>query len=181
MKISKDSCQLLCAITVLAINVAVLEAAEPPGIQWNEAAQSQVLNKNELLKVGPAFPSWNIKQITWPSMAEINAKCVTVDERLKASCMGWLQKFIKKEQLPIGLEKNLVAVKNWGLIRKEAEQKRLCDVFIARFKKASHVIHIQESAYNVVIGFADERIPMNVRADHKDFVIETATLILNES
>jgi hypothetical protein len=98
MRISKYSCQLLCAMTVLATNVAVLDATEAPTIQWNEAAQSQVLNKNELLKLGAAFPSWNIKQITWPSMAEVNAKSVTVDERLKASCMGWLEKFIKKEQ-----------------------------------------------------------------------------------
>jgi hypothetical protein len=72
-------------------------------------------------------------------------------------------------------------MKNWGLIRKESEQKRLCDVFIARFKKASHVIHIQESPYNVVIGIAHERMPIDARADHKDLVIETATLILNEA
>jgi hypothetical protein len=157
------------------------QSQQDPITKWNDAAQSQVLDKNELAKIGAAFPSWKIKQITWPPMPEIDARSVTVDEELKASCLGWLKKFMKKEYLPSELGNNLVAMKNWGLIRKESEQKRLCDVFIARFKKFPYVIHMQESPYNVVIGVGNEGIPTDSRAEHKELVIETGTLLLSET
>jgi hypothetical protein len=181
MKVKKYRCELLCAITVLGMSFAAVEGAETPAIEWNDAAKSQVLNKNELAKVGAALPAWNIKQITWPSTADINAKSVIVDEEPKTSCMGWLNRFMKKGHLPPDLRAHLIAMKNWGAIRKESEQKRLCDVFIVRFKKGPHVIHVQESPYNVVIGVADGRIPMDSPAEHKGLVMETAALILNET
>ena len=98
----------------------------------------------------------------------------------EAAGLDALRKFMKKGLLPTDLDKHLVAMKSWGLIRKESEQKRLCDVFITRFKKAPYVIHIQESPYNVVIAIADERLVQDARADHENLLIETATSILNE-
>ena len=94
--------------------------------------------------------------------------------------MGWLAKFIKKEQVPRNLDKHLIAMKDWGLIRKESEQKRLCDVFVARYKKTHYVVHIQESPYNVIVAVADERLASYARSDYKDMIIETAKSILNE-
>jgi len=180
MKTGKYNFKLMCLITVFVVNIAVI-AVETPPIRWNETAQSRILNKKELVKLGAAFPFWKIKQITWPPVTEINSKSVAVDEKLKASCTRWLQKFTKKGYLPEDFSKHLIAMKNWGLIRKESEQKRLCDVFVARFEKYPYVIHIQESPYNVVIGVADERLANDARADHRNLVIETAKSILNET
>jgi hypothetical protein len=139
-----------------------------------------MLNRDELAKLGRVLPGWKIKQCTWPGGKEISAKRVKVDERLKLSCMGWLRKFMDSEQLPEDFARHLIAMKNWGLIRKESEQKRLCDVFVARFKKDHYVVHIQESPYNVVIAVADER-PANAGApDHKNLVVRIGGIFLNE-
>lgn len=179
MKTKQNTIQVILGITVLAIGLN--KAEDTPLIQWNEGAQSQVMNSNELAKLDAVFPKWKIKQITWPSASEINTNKVVVDPNLPVQCMGWLTKFMKKEQLPTDLKKHLVAMKNWGLIREESEQKHLCDVFIVRYKKGSSVIHIQESPGNVVIAVVDERLATDPKVDHKDFVIEVATSILNEA
>jgi hypothetical protein len=70
-------------------------------------------------------------------------------------------------------------MKNWGLIRKESEQKRLCDVFVARVQREPYVVHIQEGECFVVITVADERRASEPRSDHKSFVTELATEVLN--
>lgn len=181
MKTKQNISQLIWAIIILALGTCIVQASEAPAIQWNETAQSHVMNNNELVKLGGAFPSWKIKQTTWPSVTELSSKKVAIDKKLNVSCIGWLGKFMKKKQLPTNLDKHLIAMKDWGLIRKESEQKRLCDVFIARFKKTPYVIHIQESPYNVVIAIADERLAKDARADHKNFVVEMAMLIFNEA
>ena len=168
------------AIMVICIAcIPYAQAATSQNIRWGQDVNSLVLNKTELTKPDGALPGWKIKQMTWPSVAEIESKSAKIDNKLKVSCGEWLQKFMKREYLPADLDKHLVAMKNWGLIRKQSEQKRLCDVFIVRFKKDSYVVHIQESPYNMVIAVADERIAKNSRSDHKQLVIETATTILN--
>ena len=167
-------------VLFLVVNGITVYSGESPEILWNGSAESQILERNELVKLGNLLPEWKIKQMTWPSKEEINADGVVVGNELKLSCKKWLEKFICKDYLPEDLEKYLVAMKNWGLISKESEQKRLCDVFIARFKKDHYITHIQESPYNVVITVADERFAKEERADQKNLVIETARLILNE-
>ncbi|MCD6395785.1 MAG: hypothetical protein J7M40_20055 [Planctomycetes bacterium] len=163
------------------ILLLVNHIAFPESIKWNQDANDITLNANALKRMGDILPNWRIKQITWPSVTEINSKSVQVGKELKTSCIAWLSKFMNKEYLPAELEKNLVAMKNWGLIRKESEQKRLCDVFITRFRRGPYVIHIQESPYNVVIAVADERLAKETRANHKDLVVETATSVLNQN
>jgi hypothetical protein len=71
-------------------------------------------------------------------------------------------------------------MKNWGLIKKESEQKRLCDVFITRFRKGPYTIHVQESPYNVVITVVDERAAKGTWVDHKDLVFKIGGTILKE-
>lgn len=181
MKTKQNIFQLAGVIAILILGSGFVQASEVPDIQWNETAQGQVMNNNELVKLGDAFPTWEIKQITWPSASEINTKRVTVDPNLTAQCMGWLSKFIKREQLPIDLDKKLVAMKEWGVIGKESEQKCLCDVFITRFKKDSMVVQIQESPSNVVIAFSNEQLMDTPAENHKNLVVEAANLLLNSN
>jgi len=181
MKTKQNIFRLISSIGILVFGITVIEATETPSIQWNEIAKSKIMDNNELAKLGAAFPTWKIKQVTWPSASEINTNKVTADPNLTVQCMEWLSKFIKKEQLPTGLDKQLVAMKKWGLIREESRQKRLCDVFIARFKKAPYVIHVQESPCNVVIAVVDEQLLNDPRIDHKDLVIKIATSVLSEA
>lgn len=157
----------------------VIRASETTKILWNEKVQSKILNKSELNKIDPAMESWKIKQITWPSVEEIKLVSVTVENKQKKSCIGWLNKFMAKEYLTSELEQNLIAMKKWGLITEESKQKRLCDVFITRFKKDTYVIHIQESPGNVVIAISDERLVENPRIDYRDWVLEVASQLLD--
>jgi len=142
METRKFRFDLLAVFIVLVMCLLCVQATAEKGIKWNEDANSIVLNTRELAKFVEAFPPWKIKQITFPSDEEISSKAVKVDEELKVYCIEWIKKFIKAEQLPIDINKHLVPMKNWGLITKESEQKRLCDVFVVRFKKDYYVIHI---------------------------------------
>jgi len=176
----KATFQAIWTLMALSLGFSVVQAVETPSIQWNEMAESQVLVEKELTELGDAFPTWKIRQITWPSVTELKSKRVEVDEKLNASCVGWIGKFMKDEQMPKNLNKHLIGMRDWGLIRKESEQKRLCDVFIARFKKPPYVVHIQESPYNVIIAVADERLAKDARTNRKDLIVEIAASILNE-
>jgi hypothetical protein len=149
--------------------------------KWNEKAASVALDKESLAKLGEPFPAWKIKQATWPSVTELSSASVTIDDEIRASCVGWLKKYLKKEYLPAEIIKHLVPMKNWGVIRKASEQKRLCDVFIVRFTKGPYVIHIQESPFNVVISIVDGRIvKKKPKADHKDLILQTAAAVLHK-
>jgi len=181
MKANQSTFYVILGITILAICFSIVQANETPPIQWNELAQSQILDNTELLKLVDAFPAWQMKQITWPSASEIGAKKVAVDPNLTASCIGWFTKFIKTNQLPSDLSKHLIPMKEWGLISKESEQRRLCDIFIVRYKMEDYLIHIQESPCNVIIAVADERLAKSPRTDHKSLVIEMAQAILSDS
>jgi hypothetical protein len=55
-----------------------VQARDDKGIRWNEDAESLVLNTKELTKLGETFPSWEIKQITWPCAEEISSKSIKV-------------------------------------------------------------------------------------------------------
>jgi hypothetical protein len=170
-------------IAILAVaGICCLHAypSEKDAIKWNENAVGAVLTKDELGKLGSGCPSWRIKQMIWPSATEIRVASFEVDSKLKSSCMGWLKKFIKSEYLPEDLNKHLVAMKNWGLITKESEQKRLCDVFVVRFKKGSYVVHIQESLCNVVISVSDETLARDAKTDKKESAMGTAVLFLSD-
>lgn len=179
-KTAKTYCDLLTILAIGCISFLSVYAAEQKVLKWNENAISTVLNKNELTKLGRAFPVWKIKQTTWPSVTELGSKKITVGEKLNASCLRWLEKFITKKYLPGDMNKHLVAMKNWGLIRKESEQKRLCDVFITRFRKGPYTIHIQESPYNVVITVVDDRAAKGTWVDQKDIVFKIGGTILKE-
>ncbi|HUW20717.1 MAG TPA: hypothetical protein VMW16_15575 [Sedimentisphaerales bacterium] len=152
------------------------------GIKWNENALSSILTKDGLRQLDKgAFPYWKVKQMTWPSVAELTSWSVTVDEGLKAECLSWVQKLLSKDQVPADIGQHLVAMEKWGLITRESAQKRLCDVFIVRFRKGSYVIHIQESSYNVILTVADGRLEKEPRDGHRDLVVETALRILNDA
>jgi len=171
--------RIFCLITVLTTSINLYQIPLAYAVEWNELAQSQVMNNNELAKLGTAFPAWKIKQVTWPSVSEINTNKVVVDPNLTVQCREWISKFINNDQLPVNLEKQLVPMKEWGVIRKESEQKRLCDVFIVRYKKDDYVIHIQESPYNIVITVSDERLVNESTMAHQDLIIKIADLILS--
>jgi hypothetical protein len=177
---AKKIFRLVWVAVILAL-VATAVKAEEISVPWNEVAQSQVMNSNELAKFGAAFPSWKIKQVVWPSTAEVESHQVVADPNLITSCVDWLAKFMVKNQLPANLNEKLVAMEEWGVVRKESEQERLCDVFITRFKKAPYVIHIQESSYNVVIAFCSDN-PITTPVDNrKNLVVEVANLFLNNN
>lgn len=170
---------LMTISAILFLCNIVIRASETPKILWNKEAQSEILNKSELNKIASALDSWKIKQIIWPSADEIDSNSVKVDDKLKTSCMDWLKKFMSKEYLPEDMKNNLIAMKNWGLITEESKQKRLCDVFMTRFKKDNYVIHIQESPGNVVIAVSDERLVEKTRTDYRDWVLEAASKVLD--
>ena len=179
MKTKQISSKLFLTALIVLISGAT-SAAEKQALSWNEVAKSQAMNADKLGKLKEVFPSWKIKQVTWPAASEIKAKKTVVDPNLINESLSWLSKFIDSEYLPKGLDKKLIAMKGWGAITKESEQKRLCDVFIARFKKDSTVIQIQESPYNVVLSYCDERVIDSPAANHKDFVIDVASHLLND-
>jgi len=179
VKIQRNNFGLIFAIFVS--DVCFIQAADVSSVQWNAMAQSQILNRAELSKLGDAFPAWKIKQAVWPDDSEINLSKTPVDPNLNASCVEWLKKFVNNKQLPVSLDKMLIPMKGWGVIRKESEQKRLCDVFIVRYKKDDKTIQIQESPYNIIVMVADDRLGKSPNANHQDLIIETAQSILNES
>jgi len=180
---------LICMLIVVAVFAAHSMCSVTPGTpeeqatKWNEKATSVVLAKEAMAKLGEPFPAWKIKQATWPSVTELSSASVTVDDEIRTSCVRWLRKFLKEEQLPADIDKHLVPMKNWGVFRKASEQKQLCDVFLVRFTKRQgpYVIHIQESSFNVVISIADERIvKKKPKAGHKDLVLQTAAGVLHK-
>lgn len=183
MKIKHNIYWLTFIVTMFSSGVRFVQASDASSVQWNAMAQSQILNNTELVKLGSeAFPDWKIQQVVWPADSEINLKKVAVDPKLTASCMKWLMKFIKKEQLPAGLEGQLIPMKGWGVIGENVStQDRLCDVFITRFKNGDSVVQIQESSYNVVIAFSNEKLKDSPAVNHKDLVVEVADLLLNSN
>jgi hypothetical protein len=82
--------------------------------------------------------------------------------------------------VPADLDRHLLAMKGWGLISEQSEQKRLCDVFISRFKKGPYVVHIQESPYNVVLSVVDESLRGGANTDHQKFATALAGLVFKE-
>lgn len=172
---------LIAVFTVNPMRSITAEISKEQTTKWNEEAVNAALDKETLAKLGEPFPAWKIKQVTWPSVTELSSASVTVDDEIRTSCVRWLRKFLKEEQLPADIDKHLVAMKNWGVFTKASEQKRLCDVFLVRFTKGPYIIHIQESSFNVVIGIADKRIvKKKPKADHKDLVLQTAAVILHK-
>ncbi len=181
MKVAKLSLYLITIYFSLThlVNYSIAEGNKTPLIiRWNSDARSQTLNGDVLSKLTDVLPSWKAKQMIWPSIKEVNVSSVVADQEVKASCINWLKKFFADEYLPLDIETHLISMKNWGLIREESEQKRLCDVFVVRFTKGTHTVHIQESPYNVVISFADDTGLKKERIDHEQFALDTAKLIL---
>jgi len=162
----------------LSGSFSFVQAASAPEIEWNEKAESRILARDELAKLASIFQPWQIKQVTWPSEAEITSSRVSVDGTLTDSCIGWLRKFAADQYVAPDLGGRLIAMKAWGLVRSQSDQKRLCDVFITRLKRDPYVIHIQESPADVVIAVADERLADTPRDDHRDFVFEIARAAL---
>lgn len=180
---SKSTIRMLIVVAVLGVNAVCSVTAETSKEQttkWNEKVTNPTLDKDTLAKLGEAFPAWKIKQTTWPSVIEISSASTTVNGEVKVSCIRWLKKFLKVEQLPADIDNHLVPMKNWGVFGKASKQKRLCDVFLVRFTKGPYIIHIQESSFNVVISIVDKRIAKKKpKADHKNLVLQTAAVILH--
>jgi hypothetical protein len=180
MKATKHGAKLILGLVILASHTAVVHAADDQGVRWNESAKSYVLNRDELQKLSDALPIWKMKQMTWPSSEELSSAVIAVDDKLKDDCVNWLAKFIDNKQVPKDVKVHLVAMKNWGLIRKQSEQKRLCDVFITRFRKGPYTIHVQESPASVVVVIGHENLLLTDDIDHKSLIFETGTLFLKE-
>lgn len=180
MKIKRNIFQVMCIVLTLIVCCDFVQANETTPIQWNQMVQSQVLNRTELEKLGTTFSDWQVKQLTWPSVSEINNKKVETDPNLTTQCMEWLSKFVRKEKLPVDLAEKLIPMKGWGVVRKASEQRRLCDVFIARYRKGDEVIQIQESSSNVVITISQEQYAESPVSDHTKFVKDIAQDILED-
>jgi len=183
MKIRGNNLRFIFIVGLFIFGVRFIQASDVvTSIQWNAMAQSQILNNTELAKLNGIFPDWKIKQVVWPDESEINLNKVIVASNLISSCMEWLRKFITNDQLPVGLDKMLIPMKEWGVIGKESStQGRLCDVFITRFKKGDVVVQIQESPYNIIVTFSNEKLKNSPVVKHKDLVIEVADLLLNSN
>ena len=151
-------------------------------LRMNEQAASRILNEERLGKLGEVWPGWKRRTMVWPSKQEIDAVSVEAGQKVKADCIAWLEKFMKDDSLPKGLEKHLVAMDNWGLFRQKAEQEKLCDVFICRFIQGPYVVQIQESPANVIISVADERLAdkPKEKGTHKEFIVQVASAILHK-
>jgi hypothetical protein len=149
-------------------------------LRWNEAAQSNVLNRSELAKLGEALPAWQIKQMVWPSSEELRSAGVTVDEKLKEDCVVWLAKFLDAKELPPDTKAHLVAMKRWGFVRQASRQSAVCDVFLARFQKGPYSVHIQESPGNVLMTIGCENLPPDGGPDQQALVFQTAGVFLRE-
>jgi hypothetical protein len=168
------------AVVAVVVGPCMAQVADDHTVFWNEAAQSVVLNRSELAKLGEALPAWQIRQMVWPSSEELRSAGVAVGDDLKDRCVTWLAKFVNAKQLPMNMKEHLIAMKAWGLVKPEAEQKRLCDVFIARFRKGGYTAQLQESPANVVMTIAQENPSPDANTDHRNLVFRTAALFLKE-
>jgi hypothetical protein len=180
MRTLKDKSIVALALGLFAAGTPIVPAGEDQILRWNEAAQSVVLNRAELAKLAEALPAWQIKQMVWPSSEELHAASVAAADDLKDRCVTWLAKFVNAKQLPMNMKEHLIAMKAWGLVKPEAEQKRLCDVFIARFRKGGYTAQLQESPANVVMTIAQENPSPDANTDHRNLVFRTAALFLKE-
>jgi hypothetical protein len=183
MSMKRDSFSAEAVVALIGLLCLVggrgLASGGPQEVRWNTNARSAILNKDALTSQAVLLP-WKIAQMTWPPESEITACSVRAPAEAQAAGMGWIRRFVRQEFLPADLESHLVAMKDWGLIRERTQQKRCCDVFIARFNKGPLVAHIQESPYNVVICVADERLSNAAAANQKGFVLEMAKQLLSE-
>jgi len=158
-------------------------AALPEVSRWNADVRSAILTRAELSKLGEVFPSWKIRQMTWPSQEQVRSHAADVSEYVRASCVKWLTKFLRDDYLPADLKEHLAPMEQWGLVRGDIVQQdgRLCDVFIVRFEKEPYVLHIQDSHANVVIAVEDTTPGGAAVAEHEELVIRTAKAILREA
>jgi hypothetical protein len=180
MGMPKHNIVTMLALGVFAAGTPIVPAGEDQTLRWNEAAQSNVLNRPELAKRGEVLPTWKIKQMVWPALEELVKARVEVSGELRDECVTWLAKFVSAKQLPADIKEHLVAMKGWGLVKAESEQKRLCDVFIVRFRKAGYTVHLQESPANVVVTIVQEAPAPDADMDHKNLVFRTAAWFLKE-
>jgi hypothetical protein len=174
---------LTWGVTLAILEVVAVLAAESPTIQWNDKAQSQILNRSELDKSATntsKFRPHQVRQITWPTDSEIASSSIAVGESLRESCLKWLRKFVAEQYLPTDVSKHLVAMDNWTPTGRDPNQKGL-DVFIVRFSKDRYVIHIYETPAFAVVAVADERLVDKPRTDHRDWVLEVAALVLRST
>ena len=170
---------LIAAIGIVSLSFA--NEAEKPPIQWNRDASSSILSPDTASKRTPGLPSWKLKQMAWPSDAEIRDHSVVVDTETKESCMQWLDKFIAPNALPKDIDRHLIAMKEWGVIKEVSKQKSLCDVFLVRYQIGSQIIQIQESPFNVVIIYADEQNLQKPRTDRQAYILEVSKSLLRET
>jgi hypothetical protein len=169
-----------CQSFIFFLSCSIARESFSNTLRWNMDVNSPILNVDTLSQFKDALPQWKVKQMIWPSNEDVNQSAIVPDQKVKDTCVNWLKQFVIDEYLPEDLSKNLIAMREWGLIREKKEQKRLCDVFILRLKKNSTAIQIQESPYNVVISFADDKALKNKAKDHKQFVLDTAKSILKD-
>jgi len=181
MKIGNYITRLVSISVSLFVSIDTISFGEdnPVIVRWNGDVQCQTLNRSRLNEV-KVLPTWKIKQMTWPVESDIASHIVVAGPEAKSSCMKWLERFVEKEYLSDEIEGHLIALKNWGLIREEAQQKRLCDVFIVRLKKGPLVVQMQESPFNVVLSVADERLNAKRNPNHKELAIDIAKHVLRE-
>jgi hypothetical protein len=156
------------------------QVADDHTVFWNEAAQSVVLNRSELAKLGEALPAWQIRQMVWPSSEELRSAGVAVGEKLKEDCVAWLTKFLDAKQLPPDTKAHLVAMKRWGFVRQGNKQSGVCDVFLTRFQKGPYSVHIQESPGNVLVTIGCESLPPDGGPDPQALVFQTAGVFLKQ-
>lgn len=172
--------RLFPAIAVFGVLcLSVARGDEKPIIKWNRDVTvpippQQGSSPNPL-------PKWKIKQMVWPSDDEIQKYSVAVEAKVKESCMQWLNKFLYKDWIPSDMQNRLIAMKRWGVFKEESTPQQLCDVFIVCIQQGHDIVRIQESPYNVVITFIDDRYVEQPRSDGKEYMIQAANRILQES
>ncbi len=165
---------------VSIICMAMTQAMGAAPTAWNESVRTSILTRSELAKTSEVLPAWKIKQMIWPSSEEMASASVTVNDDLKDAALTWLVRFIPREQIPLDLKEHFVAMRGWGLVRPESEQRRLCDVFISRFQKGPYSVHVQESPGNVVLTIGHEDLPTAGDLDHEALVFQTSRLFLRQ-
>ena len=168
-------------MTVGLMGCALGQGKANAEILWNDQATSVILCPQAAKQLGSEDVAWKVKQFSWPSLTEVQSHSALPQPEERAACVRWLHRFLNPDRLPLDIDRKLVAMREWGLIQKAADQKRLCDVFIVRFKSMNRIVHIQESPANVVIIVSDETRANDANQNMKEFVLTSARELLKDS
>lgn len=146
---------------------------------WNEAAANGVIQKESLAKLSPELPEWKIKQMAWPTPAEIAAHKAEASREEIDAAVAAISKVMNTAYIPADLAAHITAMKAWGTHDEPARQERLMDAFVVRYSMEGQTVQIQESPCNIVITVAPEARDQAPAANKEQYILDVAGKVLN--